>query len=394
MHEVEILYLSCYPEVYYNEIQQLDIEKISQPSQKFNYLMARGFSLNGNKVTVLNTYDDLAAIKSNYHKETINWNESDMSFDFLPLIQDREINRTFVKKKIKAYIERWEKEHPHSCIVIDALRPYCEYVYKYTKRIPIITIVTDLPEHLYMNYDIKSFIRRHIKIFVFSEILKRSSAYVFLTEMMDRKLNRLKKPYVVIEGLIDSEFEIKKPEEKSGKFVCLYSGALHERYGVKNLVEAFCNEQLADIELHLYGNGDYVDRIKHLHEKHFNIRYFGVVDSKTILSCQHEASLLINPRPADEEFAVYSFPSKNMEYMLSGTPVLTTELPGMPREYKSFVYLLHNNSSETIRENILRIVNQAAKDRIMLAENAQTFVLRNKNNIIQSKKILTMMERI
>ena len=55
-----------------------------------------------------------------------------------------------------------------------------------------------------------------------------------------------------------------------------------------------------------------------------------------------KATLLVNPRPTTEEFTIYSFPSKNMEYMASGTPLLTTKLPGMPEEYHQYVLAILN----------------------------------------------------
>ena len=68
--------------------------------------------------------------------------------------------------------------------------------------------------------------------------------------------------------------------------------------------------------------------------------------NEEVVSAELEASLLINPRPTHEEFTKYSFPSKNMEYMASGTPVLTTKLPGMPADYYPYVFLVNDESAE------------------------------------------------
>ena len=56
----------------------------------------------------------------------------------------------------------------------------------------------------------------------------------------------------------------------------------------------------------------------------------GCVTNDEIVRLQCEATLLVNPRPSDKEFCKYSFPSKTIEYMASGTPVLMTKLPGVP----------------------------------------------------------------
>jgi glycosyltransferase involved in cell wall biosynthesis len=111
-----------------------------------------------------------------------------------------------------------------------------------------------------------------------------------------------------------------------------------------------------------------------------------------VLKEQLKAILLINPRPIGEDFTKYSFPSKNMEYMASGTPVLTTLLPGMPVEYHDHVFLIKSDNLLGIKEALIRVLSQ---DRLSLHKrgiNAKKFVLTKKDNISQSKKILEWLD--
>ena len=50
------------------------------------------------------------------------------------------------------------------------------------------------------------------------------------------------------------------------------------------------------------------------------------------------ADVLVNPRPNNEEYTKYSFPSKNIEYLMTGKPVVAYMLDGMPAHYKKFLY--------------------------------------------------------
>ena len=100
------------------------------------------------------------------------------------------------------------------------------------------------------------------------------------------------------------------------------------------------------------------------------------------------ATLLVNPRPTGEEYVKYSFPSKTMEYMSTGTPVLTTVLPGMPKEYHPYVYLLEEETADAIAEKLGQIFAQPAD-----ALKAREFILKEKNNVTQAGKILAMLER-
>ena len=104
------------------------------------------------------------------------------------------------------------------------------------------------------------------------------------------------------------------------------------------------------------------------------------------------ATLLVNPRPTGEEYVKYSFPSKTMEYMSTGTPVLTTVLPGMPREYYPYVYLLEDETADGIAAKLREIF--ALTDEALFQKGcaAREFVLKEKNNVRQAGRILAMLE--
>ena len=84
--------------------------------------------------------------------------------------------------------------------------------------------------------------------------------------------------------------------------------------------------------------------------------YGGMLLNTEIVAKEQEATLLVNPRPTQEEFVKYSFPSKTMEYMASGTPVMTTVLPGMPREYHPHVFLLRDETAVGIAASLKEVL--------------------------------------
>ena len=86
----------------------------------------------------------------------------------------------------------------------------------------------------------------------------------------------------------------------------------------------------------------------------------------------------------------YSFPSKNMEYMVSGTPVLTTNLPGMPEEYKDYVYLFEDESVQGMARKIREVLSLPTNELYRKGRAAKEFVLNEKNNICQTHKILLL----
>ena len=147
---------------------------------------------------------------------------------------------------------------------------------------------------------------------------------------------------------------------------------------------------IPDAELHIYGDGDYANELTNICLTHNKVKYFGTRLNSEIVKAEIEASLLINPRPTHELYTKYSFPSKNMEYMASGTPVLTTRLPGMPKEYEEFVYLINDETIDGIGEALVSVLSDSREVLHQKGRGAKAFVMRTKNNMIQAKKIIDM----
>lgn len=249
-----------------------------------------------------------------------------------------------------------------------------------------VGIVTDLPTMLSPKKGLYSLLN--------NKIIQYFKSYVFMTEQMNQVINSKHRPYRVIEGQVDLAMEMRRNDlaEKRCPRVCMYAGGIQRIYGVPELVEAFIEVDMPDVELHIYGDGDYADELKKICLTHDKVKYFGTRLNSEIVKAEIEASLLINPRPTHELYTKYSFPSKNMEYMASGTPVLTTRLPGMPKEYEGFVYLINDETIEGISEALVSVFSNSREALHQKGKEAKDFVMRKKNNMIQAEKIIDMVK--
>ena len=257
------------------------------------------------------------------------------------------------------------------------------------RKKPCIGIVTDLPELMVTGTN-----QNHVKLV--RKIVQKCTGYVLLTEAMNESINPEHKPYVIVEALCDSAIkpQIKIRTQTNGMTKCMYAGLLDARYGVKAMVDGFIMANVPNSELHIYGNGPYVDELKNVVQEHPNIIYHGIAMNDEVVQAEMDVDLLINPRPTNEVFTKFSFPSKNMEYMASGTPVLTTNLPGMPEDYKPYIYLIEDESAEGIADAFRNIMGVKSEERTQKGMCAQNYVLMNKNNIVQSEKVIHMIETI
>lgn len=223
---------------------------------------------------------------------------------------------------------------------------------------------------------------------------KKLDGFILLTEAMSSVVNQRQKPFLVMEGLVDINMKntINVQPEKN-KRVIMYAGALRKQYGLENLVKGFMQYRDERAELHIYGDGDYISEIKKFTNIDKRIVYGGSISNEEIVRKELEATILVNPRPFDQEFTKFSFPSKNMEYMVSGTPVLTTRLPGMPTEYYPYIYTIDGNSPEDVVvafENVFSFTDAQRQERGHLAKK---FVIENKNNNMQANRIKAFLER-
>lgn len=219
--------------------------------------------------------------------------------------------------------------------------------------------------------------------------------FVLITEKVNDIVNRFNKPYIVMEGLVDINMSnersrsLKKEEQLK---IILYAGALREKYGLKVLIEGFMNYVNEDVRLEIYGAGDYAPEVERAAKKDSRIRFLGLISNDDIVKREIQSTLLVNPRPINQEFTQYSFPSKNMEYMASGTPVLTTRLPGMPEEYYDYIFTIDGDTAEDVTKALAAVLSQSEEDLYSKGAAARDFVLKNKNNVSQAEKIVKMIQ--
>lgn len=249
-------------------------------------------------------------------------------------------------------------------------------------RINCVSIVTDIPSMAGSGK-----VYQHISDFV----MERSNSYVFITEQMNRSVNKRRRPYIIMEGLVDiseKDAHINRGEKNNYfKRTILYTGAIEKKYGIDNLINGFLMAQTENCELHFYGQGSFSQDLIRISNENSSIKYFGTVMASEVVQKQKKATLLINPRPIEGEYTKYSFPSKNMEYMVSGTPVLTTKLPGMPSEYLDYVYILDDYSAIGIRDSLCRLLLKSDAELENMGKKARRFVLDEKNNIVQALRV-------
>ena len=119
------------------------------------------------------------------------------------------------------------------------------------------------------------------------------------------------------------------------------------------------------------------------------IKYLGYLPTRLdLLNKQKEATMLISTRDPSEPASTYCFPSKIFEYMVSGNPVLSTRINGIPDEYFDYIIPLDSLDAAYLKNKILEVAGMPSEERENLGARAKSFVLKEKNNVKQAEKII------
>lgn len=216
-------------------------------------------------------------------------------------------------------------------------------------------------------------------------------AYILFTEAMNKIVNPKNKPYCVIEGIYNGE-NLNMNDSGEKTHAITHAGTLNREVGIDKILDVFEMLEDQDLELWLIGNGDMTEEIKQKAINNKKIKYFGYMQKIDVFELLKKSKLLINLRDTNDIYTEYSFPSKMFEYMASGTPVLTTEIKGIPKEYYNYVYSIDSNDSIDIRNKINSILE--SNENYYLGKEAREFILNNKNSQKQTKKIINFLKTL
>lgn len=393
---MKILYLSSLSSP--SLIEQLHKQSGKDPGfavQKFNRLLALGFKSNGIDITILS-----APPVGRHNSKILLWKtknetEQGLVYHYLPFINLPVIRQLFLFVGTYFKVRKFTRKHNVDAVVCDVLNAgLCAaaiYACKHTKT-QIVGVMTDMPG-LMVRFEKNQ--KMPITTRMATKLMKWSfdnyDKFVFLTDSMN-VVNSHNRPYIVMEGMSDTGMaDRQKVLNQSVERVIMYAGGLHERYGLKKLTEAFMVLKEENVRLKLFGSGPFVEELQNRYCKEDSrIQYMGVAPNNEVVEAELNATLLVNPRPTNEEFTKFSFPSKNIEYMASGTPLLTTNLPGMPNEYHQYVFLIIDETVGGYTKALQEALAHTDAELYNFGQEAKNFVLKKKNNKEQAKRVANL----
>lgn len=133
------------------------------------------------------------------------------------------------------------------------------------------------------------------------------------------------------------------------EFPFLYCGATNKWAGVDLLAEAFAGWSEPRARLWLCGKGAVKERFPLL--KHDDrISCYGAVSDETFAKLADQCYALVNPRHTDLADNHVNFPSKVLEYLRYGKPVISTWTDGLEPAYRSVLSVTRDGTAAALRE--------------------------------------------
>ena len=232
--------------------------------------------------------------------------------------------------------------------------------------IPTLGVCTDSPSNITGT-------KRSYTLYLL-EHCNNFSGYIALTSGLNELFNPNGKPSYIFEGIVEDR-EYKASEETKNPYF-FFGGALLERYGVYKLIEAYKELNPKDIDLYIAGHHGDKERIKDVSKGYPGIKFLGLLPMNKVMEYEQKALCSINPRPFSEDLDRYSIPSKTLEYMAMGRPVISVRNTILMEKFPDEVIWVESASKHDLIPAMEKVIKMKEEARIKMGEKAKNRVIK------------------
>lgn len=390
------------PDHLIDEIRKVD-RYLPVQTHKLSWAVINGLEANDNVIVDLvstlpiSTFPNCKKILAKYTRWDRGNNSHNVLIPFVNILGIKHLSR-FISCLF--FVFKWAintRNAEKRCILLYSLNSALSYAGLLVSRlcnIKITALVTDPPSaDLSGEIRLTKILRKIDRVMIVNAMQRMDGLIVLVKSLAENFAPKV--PYLVMEGVLRQD-DINVitnsmrniSTEKRKKFTVMYAGGVSSAYGIELLLRAFELLEEDDYQLWIFGGGPMENCVREAMKNDQRIFFGGVVSNTDILARLLQASVLINPRPTNQEFTLYSFPSKTIEYLVSGRPVLSTRLKGIPSEYFQFLIPIDVETPEGIAA-VIRMARSKTADELDKIGNAgRNFVIEHKNELVQGKASL------
>lgn len=224
-------------------------------------------------------------------------------------------------------------------------------------------------------------------------LLKKFSGVIVVNENIIEDFD-IHCPYIIMEGGVEKSENVPISRSINKNFIFHFSGALYQYNGVELIIRSFMHLEKENLELHIFGSGPLESFVTEQSKVDERIKFFGLKDNSVVLKYQRESDFLLNIRLDFKNISKYSFPSKLIEYMNSGIPVISTRFPGLRTDYLNHLIILEDASIKGLSDLFDEAIAFGKGHYLNYGLNARKFIQENKNWEHQINRMSQFLEDI
>lgn len=388
---MKLIYVgSSRPEAITQELKKRG-SRVNFASMTLQNALLDGFYAKDKDISVISawTISPFPKIKQLYFPpENISFKGNKGQYRFVGSINLPVINMFSKFFRVRRELKKQIRENADCCVIVyETHTPFLLAVATLRKHIKKATvIVPDLPEYMHGSNAVIRTILKKFDHKLIHFLLKKFDGYILLSEPMLEKLPKEVKKYMIMEGIFNPEFEEAQIEKEKYPTI-MYTGGVFRYRGTNLLLEAFNRIDNPNYRLWIRGDGDLKDEILQMAKKDPRITYFEPMSRQELLELEQRATVLVNPTPP-QDFTKYFFPSKNMEYLASGTPTIMFRLGCMPKEYDQYLFYVEGDDVESLHNKIVEVCEKPQNELDDFGRKAKEFILSKKNPRVQCSRII------
>jgi len=174
----------------------------------------------------------------------------------------------------------------------------------------------------------------------------------------------------------------------------VYSGKFDDRYGgLDTLFAIFAAIQMPDCKFILTGK-DSKDKLKSYIRHEPRAEYMGFLNEEKLHEIHQQASVFINPRPPDVRDNRMTFPSKLLQYLSYGKPVVSTWTDGLAPEYRELLLVPSAGTSQGYAELVERAILFSEDERRALYSKIQKWVEESHTWFAQTDRLIRWVNEV
>ena len=171
----------------------------------------------------------------------------------------------------------------------------------------------------------------------------------------------------------------------------LYTGLLGGHAGIELLLKAFREISAPGVELWICGKHPTADFLRRVEEDR-RVCYHGAVSERELEALSNRAAAFVNPRPVTIRESDFNFPSKILEYLSYGKPVVSTWTPGLAPEYRDILVVADGDSPGELARAMESVLGWSPGRRVAYRERVAAFLERDRLWAVQAARLRRWVE--